>query len=83
VNGEHGIWEVKGIAGAMELIARAVADVGMSGAEDVAGGSGRQNRAPHWCGRLHYLLKSSRDCVPRHVVCLWMFFKHVSVLYLG
>jgi hypothetical protein len=29
--------------------------VGMSGADDVA--SGRQNRAPRSCGRLHYLLK--------------------------
>jgi hypothetical protein len=31
VNGEHEIWEVKGIAGAMELIAEAAADVGTSG----------------------------------------------------
>jgi hypothetical protein len=72
MEGECRWW--KGITGAIELIAGAVPDVGMRplmaatkalppcgiGAEDVAGG--RQNHAPPQCGRLHYLLKSSRDC---------------------
>jgi hypothetical protein len=58
VNGEHGIWEVKGIAGAIPLIAGATADVEMS--EGCRGWDGRQNRG---CGHLHYLLKSSRDII--------------------
>jgi hypothetical protein len=54
VNGEHGIWEVKGIVGAIPLIAGAAVDVEMSGGCRWR----RQNRR---CGRLHCLLKSSRD----------------------